>query len=653
MRAMGSLRLQDVLGEQTGTAMVSGHGNGIQLQGLNPEYTLILMDGEPLIGRTAGTLDLSRIAVANLQRVEILKGPASALWGSDALAGVINLITAEPRPGTEAGLSLRMGANRTADGSLQVGARGKRLGGRLFLNRYSSAGYSLLPQSGQPTVPPFANYTAQSHVSYKPGPHTTIRLSGRFFRESQASTLWLNNRQTTLLFAGRKHDYSLNPSFTHHFGRQQRGLVTGRLYHAAYLTREAYTYALDGRQHEATFFTQRFSRAEGQLDYTFSARHRPTLGAGYLVETVEASRYDQRQALRAPYVFLQHDWTPLPGFNLVVGTRYDGHSQYKAQISPKAALRWQLFPQLTLRAAVGRGYRAPDFRQLYLNFSNPVAGYSVFGSHQVHERVAQLEQQGQLALDPATGLPLISQRLLQQVGSLRPERSRAFHAGLQFNSKQERFQVLLNVFRNDLLDLIETTPVAQRSNGQSVFTYINVNEAFTQGLEAETRIFLWKGLMLNGGYQFLDAGDKAIIRQLKAGNIFRRDPVSLTTERVPLADYGGLFNRSRHSGNLKLFFESRRHGWAASLRGIYRGRTGWQDLNGNAILDQAAEYIKPYTTWHVTASKTWQQRFTLQAGLDNALGHRDPVRLPRLAGRLWYAGFEVKLHQASGRNTTQ
>lgn len=65
----------------------------MQLQGLSAEYTLILINGEPIIGKNAGVVDLSRIVVNNIKRVEIVKGPVSCLYGSDAIGGVINIIT--------------------------------------------------------------------------------------------------------------------------------------------------------------------------------------------------------------------------------------------------------------------------------------------------------------------------------------------------------------------------------------------------------------------------------------------------------------------------------------------------------------------------------------------------------------------------------
>ena len=72
IKQAGSVRLTDILNEQAGLYLTSGFGSGIQMQGLNPDYTLILLNGEPFIGRTAGVLDLNRITVGNVQKIEIV-----------------------------------------------------------------------------------------------------------------------------------------------------------------------------------------------------------------------------------------------------------------------------------------------------------------------------------------------------------------------------------------------------------------------------------------------------------------------------------------------------------------------------------------------------------------------------------------------------
>ncbi|MGI4862892.1 MAG: TonB-dependent receptor plug domain-containing protein [Janthinobacterium lividum] len=649
IKSMGSLRLGDVLSEQTGLSIVNDHGQGIQMQGLNSEYTLILVDGEPLIGRTAGTLDLTRIAVGNIQRVEVVKGPASALWGSDALAGVVNIITQKPQPGLSGGLRARYGSNHTADLSGTLNAGGERASLTVFANRYSSAGYTLQPESGSPSVPPFASYTGQSRFTYSLSERTKFSLSGRYFVENQESTAPTTNENgitANVTLKSRQTDFNLNPTLTHRFAGDKL-FATARLYYSRYHTQEDYTYATDGSYFDATYFTQTFLRPEGQLDYSPRPNQTLTVGGGWQHQTVEATRYDQLQTIQAGYGYAQYDWTPFAKLNLIAGARYDGPSQYAGQLSSKLALRYQLTPWLALRGSVGRGYRAPDFRQLYLNFSNPTVGYSVFGTNQVQAKVAQLAQQGQLAVDPSTGQPIIYQAALDQAGSLNTESSLATNFGFllepRLNNSDLGYRLTVNAFRNDLSNLIETTTVALKKNGQSVFSYRNVTRAYTQGVELENSLRLPHGFTVGAGYQYLIAKDKSVVDALEAGTVFRRDATTFQTERVRPSDYGGLFNRSRHSWNAKVFYENQLHGLTASVRGIYRGRYGFADANANTILDADNEYVSGYLLLNVAASKTLGPWLSLQAGIDNLTNYTDPAYISTLAGRLYYASLAIEL----------
>ena len=101
INSINSVRLNSIIEEQTGLITVPDYGGveGIQIQGLDSQYSLILIDGFPLIGRSAGTLDLSRVTVGNIKQIEIVKGPSSSLYGNEALAGTVNIITEEPKSG--------------------------------------------------------------------------------------------------------------------------------------------------------------------------------------------------------------------------------------------------------------------------------------------------------------------------------------------------------------------------------------------------------------------------------------------------------------------------------------------------------------------------------------------------------------------------
>ena len=647
IRQMGSLRLSDVLREQTGLAVVSDHGQGIQIQGFGPDYTLILVDGEPLVGRTAGTLDLTRLSVGNIKQIEIVKGPSSSLYGSEALAGVVNIITEtagvqpsdQPTKTSQSGsFAARYGANRTSDLSGDVSSRFGKLGVYIFGNRYQSAGYSLPDATGRidtgnQTVAPFVNYTGSGRLTYRFSPKLNLSVSGRYFTEQQNNAFALSASER-VAGPGTVRDYNLNPVLTHR--PTDRWKFTYRYYRTGYHTNTDLRYVGTNKAYDDSFFRQTFNRPEVVAERIINPKHILTAGAGLIVESVEATRHTNRQRFTTRYGFVQHEWMPTARWTVIAGGRFDAHSQYAHQFSPKVSGRYELSKSVALRGSVGVGFKAPDFRQLYLNFDNAVAGYSVFGTRELATNIARLQQQGQIAevlLDPA------------RFGTIRAERSVAYNFGVQIKpsiSSKNFTGVNVNVFRNDISNLIETQVVARKTNGQNVFSYTNLNLVFTQGIEVDGG-YRWPvgasgRLTLNAGYQYLVAKDKAVVAAVAAGTIYRRNAETLVSERVRPGDYGGLLNRSRHMANVKLFYEHQKTGLSASLRGIYRGRYGFADRDGNLILDSDGEYVRGYVVWNASAAKTYKS-LTFQAGVDNLTGYTDPQFIPTLAGRLWYTSL--------------
>jgi len=634
IQQMGSLRLNDVLGEQTGLAIVSDHGQGVQMQGFGPDYTLILVNGEPLVGRTAGTFDLTRLSVGNIRQIEIVKGPSSSLYGSEALAGVINIIT-DPLTGATGknkpagSLSARYGANQTSDFSADIGVQLGKLSLYGFGNRYQSAGYSLQPESGSPTVSPFVNYTGSGRVGYTFSPKLKLTVSGRYFAEQQQNN-FVPIGSDAVSGGGAVRDYSLNPVLTHQVN--DRWKLTYRYYRTGYQTESNLNYTGTGKPYDVSFFRQTFSRPEIIAEHIISPKHILTVGTGLISESVEATRYDDRKQFMTRYGLVQYEWMPSSRLTVIAGGRYDSHSQYASQASPKLSGRYELSQTVALRGSVGVGFKAPDFRQLYLNFDNAVAGYSVFGTEVLASGLARLQRQGQIAevlLDPA------------RLNTIRAESSTSYNLGAVLNLQKKYdlpAQLSINLFRNDIHDLIETQVVARKINGQNVFSYNNLNRVFTQGIELDGSYRLPLGadgrLTIQAGYQYLEAKDKDVLVAIEAGTVFRRNAETLASERVKSAQYGGLLNRSRNMANLKLFYEHSKRGFSASLRGIYRGRYGFADRNGNLILDDAGEYVRGYLTWNLSVAKTYKS-LTIQTGIDNLTGYRDPQFIPTLAGRLW------------------
>ncbi|TAH19016.1 MAG: TonB-dependent receptor [Cytophagales bacterium] len=633
IKAMGSLRLNEVLQEQTGLVIQTNHGNGIQMQGMNPDYTLILIDGEPLIGRTAGTLELSRLAVGNIKQIEIVKGPSSSLYGSEALAGVVNIITENSKT-TKATLSSRYGTNNTLDISGSLSLSKNKFGAYLFANRYSTGGYALLPQTFGQTVEPFHNYTLQGKFNYDFSEKVKFSLSTRYFIENQQSNFDIGEPQNPNFVSGNGQvkDMNFNPIL--HYKISDKWKTQFRFYNSVYETNSKLNYLVNKEVYDETFFRQTFLRPEIQTEYFLSEKHIFTLGAGKIWESVAATRYNGTQTFSTNYAFLQYEFQPVKKLNLIFGGRFDNHSAYGSQLSPKLSLQYDITPKIALRASTGVGFKAPDFRQLYLNFNNAVAGYSVFGTEELGAAIAQLQAQNQIAeilLDPSA------------IGKIKAEKSLAYNFGFKIKPI-EKLLINLNFFRNDISNLIETQVFARKTNGQNVFSYRNLNEVFTQGVEIDASCRLDQNFTFFAGYQFLQAKDKNIIEQVNNGEIFKRDPQTLAVSRVSSKEYGGLFGRSPHTLNVKLFYENQQRGISANVRGIYRGKYGIGDRNGNLILDDDIEYVSGYFTWNMSVSKELlNKKLRLQTGIDNIFNQKDPQNIPNLAGRLLWVSVNFQI----------
>ncbi|MDZ4700241.1 MAG: TonB-dependent receptor [Rhodothermales bacterium] len=629
MRLLGAPRLSEVLAEQTGLAIVPEFGAaGVQLQGMDAAYTLVLIDGEPVIGRSGGAVDLERIGVAGVERVEIVRGPLSSLYGSEALAGVINVITRTPQEGVQGSARASFETHDTMDLTVASDLQFGRFGSRIELNRFSSSGYDLFPEILGLTVPGFTDYAANARLRFD-GDHTEWRLNGRFATQEQQSSsgLFLNGIQVEFDERAERTDWSLAPHVTHRLRSGDR--LTGRLYAASYGTFLSVRDLADTALATTTLFDQAYYKAEAQWDAVLSRNHFFSAGAGYIGETVQTDRVrGGKRSNENLYGFLQHEWMPGDKVDVVLSTRLDRHSDYGLHLSPRLALLVTPREAVRVRMSVGSGFKAPTFQQLYMDFTNPAGGYTVFGSVDIRQ-----------ALDEQAALGLIDYLLADpsEIGGVRPETALAYTLGVDAELGPRTY-LQTHLFRSDVRDQIETLPAAVRTNGQTIFTYVNLNEVFVQGFHAELRHGITPALEATLGYQFLDARDRDVLDQIDAGELFTR--VDGRDRRLTRSDYGGLFSRSRHSGNLRVLYRWPEAGLTASVRGILRGRYGYADLNGNLVLDDDREYVEAYTLWNATLTKRLGPSVEAQLGAKNLFDVTDREYVPSLSGRRWFVSLQ-------------
>ena len=628
MEAQGAVRLSDVLAQQPGLQLNYDHGAGVQVQGFDADYTLILIDGQPVIGRTAGTLNLDRITVAGVERVEVVRGPSSSLYGSEALAGVVNVITKDVQAPFRTEVQARYGTHGTANLSARVAGDQGPLQASAFLSRYSSGGYDLSPTTTTPTVPSFADYIGRSTLAYEFSDATDVELRARASHEEQNSTVEVSGEDQEFANEATRTNWSLAPRITHQL---RPGLqLEGRLYASGYRTQTDLTGETDGALFSREKYNQRQGKAEAQVQAALGDDHLLTAGAGFVAESVDADRVNGER--EGGFVFVQDEWAAASWLDLVPSARLDAHSDYATRISPKLAALIRPIDDVRVRASVGSGYKAPAFRQLYLSFTNPRVGYSVFGAEEVRDDLAALGQQGQIdafLIEPATlGEPIEA------------ERSVAVNVGVGLDLIPD-VSMRVNLFHNEVRELIDTQPVARKTNGQQVFTYFNRGSVFTRGLEAELTWQALERLQLALSYTYLQAKDRDVLDDLEAGRVYRRTDAGRDVPVSP-SEYGGLPGRSRHRATARLSYRHAPLGVTVDARARYRGRYGFSDQNNNGIIDVDSEYAPDYAVLDLTLTKTLFDNHALQVGAENLTGHTAPQYVPFLSGRTWFVGFRAQ-----------
>ncbi len=622
----GAARLSDLLAEQPGLLIFEDHGTGLMMQGFEPDYTLFLIDGEPIIGRTAGTLDLDRFTVQGLERIEIVRGPTSSLYGSEALAGVVNLIRRPPQSPLAASLHARTETHQTYQLGTTAEMRRGRFGASFLLDHYRTEGYDLAPEVYGPTAPALRDYTADALLRWDLTRRSHVSLAGRWHHQRRQSTFALQG-----LVHDEQHrqsDWSLHPRLELQATRRLRLEASG--YASSYTTHTQMTRQTDGALYSQDHFTQAYRKLELRAQQLLSDHQLLTVGSGAIQEALQGDRYDRRISTYSGFVFVQHEWAPRPWLEIVSGFRFDAHRDYSTRLSPRLAVLFRPADRYRLRASIGSGFKAPEFRQRYLAFTNAAAGYSVFGVTRFQEELRRLQEEGQIAqlfIDP------------QSVDMLRPENSVALNLGGEI-TLFTGLTLTLNAFHNEVRDLIDTQPVAQKTNQAFVYTYFNVERLFTRGLESTLTVIPWNSLEFAFSYQYLETADRDVLEAIEAGQLFGRAP-SGRDYRLRRSDYGGLLGRSRHSGTVHVRGAVPLAGLQFTLRGIWRSRYGYRDVDGNGVVNRPDEYVPGYSLWHVTLERALNRHLKLQGGAFNLFNLKRPALMPFQPGRRWFITFTL------------
>ena len=494
----GASDVASALIEHTGIQLDGGTptGAGLQLQGFEQERILVLLDGQPLTGRVNGSFDLARLPTSMVERVEVVKGPQSTLFGSDAMGGVVNIITRAPTALPAVGsVNITAGSFGRRDADAAIAGTQGRLGYAV------DGGYrhlDLTPGYSSDAFTRSQQWNVRARLSLAINP--TLSVNGSMFGLSEEQRYQTsrnfqfadNNQRTARLGATwQKGSHRLTPLFyISHFDHLSRSGSTPRP-------------VSDSGARDVQELTK--------LELTYSGIVRSAMidaGLELRRERLVADRLSggHERSLDAVEPFAQVTLTR-GALSLVPGMRFSWNEEWGHTATPRVAALYRPRPELALRASVARGFRAPGFKELYLDYANPAAGYAVRGN-----------------------------------ANLRPESSTNASLGIEWAGP--RLYARATGFYNKFTDFIESYAVAGEPG---VYSYDNIASGRTDGVELEAGVTAGRA-RFEGGYAYLDTRDNAtgktlLGRPTHSGRIsasyaawdgFRASVSGTITGRVPI-----------------------------------------------------------------------------------------------------------------------
>ena len=573
--------LRDLPGVLTRRGSETAGVAGEQIQGIESRQVLVLMDGQPLAGARGikrGAINLDRQPVFALDRIEVIKGAASALYGSDAIGGVVSLVTREPSGGAEVTGAVSGGSAGAFDATTSAAFRRARVSGLFTLEHHRNDGFDLTPTTFDTTGAPFQRVDALGKIrAALPRSWSLATLANGYDNRTTGRSNGETGPQED-----RIDDRTLNGGVTLQ-GSAWGSAIQVRAYGAAYaedstgrLAPPASTELPPGSLDE------RYQKLDASIARPVGARQYLQGGLEWTRDEYAGAnrlKEDSGQQATTGVAWAQHRAALGSRVTTTAGVRVDHHSAFGTAVSPKIAANARVGGGVNLRASYGGGFRAPDLGQLYYRFLNPTNFYQVIGNP-----------------------------------NLRPEDAHSVQIGAEYESSGRRARAGVNVFHNDVRDLIESVNLGMVSTaeqlaavlasekldpsfrpvlGRLLFTYKNVNDVATRGVELDGEAALGRGVALAGAYTYLDAVDAKSDRALTG--------------------------RHRHQGHVRVGWRSDRSGTRASLRStVY---SSWIATRSAAGVDTVAPRFALLDAY---VSQRLVRSLLAFVAADNLAGSQDP-----------------------------
>jgi vitamin B12 transporter len=506
-----------------------------QVRGSTAGQVLILLNGQRLNDAQNGLYDLNNLPVPkeDIERIEVLRGGASALYGADALAGVVNIITKTPTAKPSTSVSASYGRFDTQQYSLSHRWKPGPFSYGISLGREKSDGYRENSQ--------YDAWILGGEMGYNLTSQSEVKFSARYVQKEVGVPGSVDFPDPD----DRQKDGNtlLNLSY--------QGRITPRLkfgfrgWHNQY--RNSFDAGSQGILSMGTSALHKSSESGGdfQTTYQLGKRHLIVGGLEVIGDRVNSSSFGVEEATRGA-VYLQDEVEIAKPLTATLGLRYDLHSDYNNQLDPRLGVLLRLPAEVRLRASAGRSFRAPTFNDLYW----PASAYTA-------------------------GNP-----------NLQPETAWNYELGAEKNF-QNLAAIKIAGFYRDVKDLINWAPDAN-----FVWRPSNISDAKIWGAEAEFVLYPAKGWAIPLNYSYVYPRDESTGDPIP--NRPKHTVNAGIDYRSPFGLKGGLkgryvrFYTSQGSTlNQDYFVLDARVGYEFKV---------WQYLSGEAYLSLANALDKEYQT---------------------------------------------------------
>ena len=560
-------------------------GNRSSIRGMNTNQTLILIDGRRVrtenTSETMNFYELKRINMDDVERIEIVRGAASSLYGSEALGGVINVIKKHPG---------KMQTAVTLDWTSRQSDEGIRFDSGKLGKWALSGSFKHMGVREQGTDAGSNMYGKKNFFNLDGRMEMTKDKWLDVFFDYLTEDLYMKDSLTQ----GTDYDHKRFSTGIKYSGRDKRGDYEMQVYYTYFdkhqRTRERANHSLN------SFDDLKFNSLifDGRRSIQVAKDHLLTFGGEYRKEDYESTRIKGTNTRTLEGVtnqlgnssmdytafYLQDEWLASPRWLIIPSLRWDYNSEFGNELTGKLGTTYKITKDVRFKANIGTAYRAPTASELYFSWH--------------HTPNARMDVQ-------INGNP-----------NLKPEKALNFDLG--FEMEKDKTFGKITYFHNKVDDLINIDTVMSRLPGfpprvLATGTYRNIDSATMQGVELEARQALGGGFSVRGLYTYLDARDDK------------------TGER--------LAGRPYHKASLQLSYDDAKHGWNATLWNDWTAGYRYGETVGRRTVYKDASL----SILNFVVSKKINDHFSAYLGVDNIFDKESDALA--YDGRIWRGGVNM------------